>query len=445
MALLLALRYAGENSGVPFTSASPRTNTGMKMGNTDPEIVLESVDEVPLEQHFDRVKEVWNKPFDGPLWSVVAYSHEQGQKGQGRRIAIVDSGFDMGIGRVEDAALGSCVQESPQADSKGHGTYVALLINEIAPEATLDLYEVSLGGRPNRGLLGKALGEIGRSEADIVNLSLGHRPVSEGENACNCSVATAVAQLAASGKTVVAACGNQEGPISCPAALDSVLAVGYRGELREIEWQNGVPTRETAMAVPPDFEQTMAADVVVQQPPDVLGSSFAVPMVSGLAALSPPLALEDLATIRGIVRAAVDASDVTALNTLELLERYPWESPVQALERLGIRSSNPLLVWMTVWIYINYAHYLMLKDLSIALSYAEKATDLAPWDENAWSMVAGTHMHMAQEPHRSSPDRREHIRRAVDAYDNALAIRKDHIVYRYWRERCLELAGQLQS
>lgn len=406
-----------------------------------PEIEYENADELRLEQHFNCSTESWIRPFGGPLWSVVEQSHQKGLKGQNRNIAIVDSGFDLSIKRLEDAALGACIQESPCAESRDHGTMVALLINEIAPDATLNLYEISVGGEPSGELLNKALADIARSDNDIVNLSLRHRAGAEYDGVCHCELSEAVARVSAAGKFVAAACGNQSGPVACPAALKAVLSVGYRGERREIEWDGDVPVREVAMTAGPVSPQTMLADVVVQQTPDVLGSSFATPMISGLAALSPPL--EDLAHIIGMLRDAANASDITARGFADLQQKYPWEPPIQAMHALESRSFNPFYVWMTYWIYVNYSQYLMSQDYSQALKYAQKAVDFAPWNDNAWSSVAAINMHIAKAPALSVPERRACLLRAVDAYDRALAIRKDHAVYLYWRRQCQVLAGQL--
>ena len=359
-----------------------------------PDISYERASTLSIEDHFDRSSGSWKQPFEGPLWSVVFHAHKQGLMGKDRKVAIIDSGFDLGIKRLKDAARGSCVQESRLGGATAHGTMVALLINEIAPQATLDLYEVSTGGKPDAALLKKALRMVEKSDADIVNLSLGHSTVQGDGEVCECLLAAEVARLAQSNKLVVAACGNEVGPLKCPAQLKSVLSVGYSNERREIKWDGEVPVREVSIADRPDFGQSMLANALVRQPPDIAGSSFAAPMVCGLAALSPPLT--HLAEWSDVLRRAGFASDLLALGDPTPQEKFPWEEPISAMNALPAAGSSPLLSWMTHWIFVNYAQYLSTQDYAQALEQAYKAVEIAPWSDNAWSMVAGANLQLAK-------------------------------------------------
>ncbi len=415
--------------------------------NRLPEISYEHADVPAIEDHFDRATESWKQPFKGPLWSVVAHARKNGLTGEGRTVAIIDSGFDLSIKKLNEATLGGCVQESQPGGSLDHGTLVALLINEIAPEATLDLYEVSVAGRPSAALIKKALQKIEGSDADIVNMSLGHSSETDGGGICDCTLAASVAQLTRTNKLVVAACGNEVGPLKCPAEQQSVLSVGYASERREIEWDGEVPVRETAIADRPGFDQSMLADMVVRQPPDVAGSSFAAPMICGLAALSP--AITHLAEWRDVLSAATNASTATALDDPKLQQMFPWDEPINALSELPAFEDSPLLRWMTQWIYINHAHYLMTQNYMEALKQAHIGVRIAPWSDNAWSMVAGINKHLADRLDNSSQDQRaeaiERYKNAVKAYDHALVIREKHKLYSYWRVYCLRRLAELQA
>ncbi len=412
-----------------------------------PDISYERASTLSIEDHFDRSSGSWKQPFEGPLWSVVFHAHKKGLRGKDRKVAIIDSGFDLGIKRLKDAARGSCIQESRLGGATAHGTMVALLINEIAPKATLDLYEVSTGGKPDAALLKKALRMVEKSDADIVNLSLGHSTVQGDGEVCECLLAAEVARLAQSNKLVVAACGNEVGPLKCPAQLKSVLSVGYSNERREIKWDGEVPVREVSIADRPDFGQSMLANALVRQPPDIAGSSFAAPMVCGLAALSPPLT--HLAEWSDVLHRAAFASDVMALGDPKLQEKFPWEQPITALDALPAAGTSPLLSWMTHWVYINYSQYLMTQDYARALEQAQKAVEIAPWSDSAWSSFAGINMHLVDALDLSKQDHLaaaiEHLQKAVNAYDRTLEIRENHEVYSYWRQHCLNRLAELTA
>lgn len=415
--------------------------------NRPSNISYEHATELSIEDHFDCSSETWKQPFQGPLWSVVSHAQRSGLSGKDRTVAVIDSGFDLGINRLNVASLGSCAQESQVGGSVQHGTLVALLINEIAPEATLDLYEVSMAGEPSAMLIEKALQEIEKSEADIVNLSLGHSTEQDGPETCNCTLASSVARLSQLNKLAIAACGNEFGPLACPAQQQSVLSVGYRGERREIEWDDGVPVREIAMADRPDFAQAMLANVVVKQPPDIAGSSFAAPMVCGLAALSPPLT--QLAELCDVLRRAASASEMTAFGDPELQALHPWEEPFNAIRKFPAAEPSPLLSWMTHWMYINYAQYLMNQNYDQALEQANIAVKIAPWSDNAWSMLAGINMHLTDDLDLTNKEQRaeavEYLQKAVHAYDQTLVIHGKHELYSYWREHCLKRLTELSA
>ena len=81
------------------------------MPNMPPDIAYEHASTLSIQDHFDRSSGSWKQPFEGPLWSVVFHAHKKGLMGKDRKVAIIDSGFDLGIKRLKDAARGSCVQE----------------------------------------------------------------------------------------------------------------------------------------------------------------------------------------------------------------------------------------------------------------------------------------------------------------------------------------------
>jgi hypothetical protein len=148
----------------------------------------------------------------------------------------------------------------------------------------------------------------------------------------------------------------------------------------------------------------MLANALVRQPPDIAGSSFAAPMICGLAVLSPPVT--HLAKWSDVLRSAAFASDVMALGDPKLQEKFPWEEPITALGALPAAENIPALSWMTHWVYINHAQNLMTRD------YAQA---------------------------------REQAHKAVNAYDRTLEIRENHEVYSYWRQHCLNRLAKLTA
>lgn len=109
----------------------------------------------------------------GDLWDAVEIARASGATGRGRTVAVIDCGFDTTVERLRVAAG---VEAAADGDAKRygwHGTVVALLINEIAPDARLVLVDAA---GPDGGLSRSGVGEILRSPAvrgtDVVNLSM---------------------------------------------------------------------------------------------------------------------------------------------------------------------------------------------------------------------------------------------------------------------------------
>jgi hypothetical protein len=262
---------------------------------------------------YDRASETWALPKDGEFWDSVALAHQLGRRGQGRRIAIVDGAFDM---QVPSLARQQLAYRPLASEPSDHGTAVALLVHEVAPEAELTLYAVTIGGEIDSNLLEKALDEVAAANFDIVNLSFGQPhdweevksadptpAVRDGSESTffdfwssfvghargrvpvetqHLSLCRLARRMTARGTTVVAAIGNESGKVYSPAIDDSVIACGFQTVRRDILEEGG----EIAWGDLPTYDQTLLnPDVLLLQHPDVLGSSFSAPLIAGFVAL----------------------------------------------------------------------------------------------------------------------------------------------------------------
>jgi len=255
----------------------------------------------------------WNLERKGEFWEAVELARQLGRQGEGQTIAVVDDGFDLSLPALARHSVGF-----EGNDRTVHGTIVALLILEVAPKARLILYPA---GNRNPDLIKRALNEVVDTPATIVNLSLGQAFPTDSVMAPNdyflksplwsdmsqedipywrgqrlgelhdgwralfrppqSLVGTAAAAVAGRGLTVVAATGNRRGYIYEPAAQADVISVSFKRANRFV-----VDSLTEMVAITaPTYSQSEFSDVSILQPRDVLGSSFAAPLMSGLAAI----------------------------------------------------------------------------------------------------------------------------------------------------------------
>jgi hypothetical protein len=249
---------------------------------------------------YDAVEDRWNFSFDSSFWKAVRHAHALGFTGDGQKVAIIDSGCNLGLRRLAERVdrLRTLVPAGDDTDPVQHGTAVALLLSEVAPACRLDIYRVAdEKGAVDEARTIQAIEEAAESDATVVNLSLGHpRPqrfddltsagprhfrdkgqyVSE-KNPCPlCQAASAAA---ARGKLVFAAVGNSLEHVYCPARADSVIAVGFQ-ESKHLSQGDKQITY-----LSPTLSQAISSDLMLEQPAGVLGSSFACPLYAGVGAL----------------------------------------------------------------------------------------------------------------------------------------------------------------
>ncbi len=258
----------------------------------------------------------WAVPLDGPFWDAVAALHARGERGGGRRVAVIDAGFDTTLPSLAGAHLHSPGLNSPSA----HGTVVALLLLTVAPDVELHLHPVPTAGTDlDDDALAEAVRQCTDDPVDVVNLSLGRahplppleiaalgRMLQHGDWRREMPpppdpLSDAVRPLLEAGTTVLAAVGNHAGHLYAPASAEGVLAVAFQREERAVDESTGT---DEAFARPPSYGQAHMADLSLRQPARVLGSSFATPLMTGLAAITDPRALAAYARAIGFASTA---------------------------------------------------------------------------------------------------------------------------------------------
>jgi hypothetical protein len=176
----------------------------------------------------------------------VGDAHRAGIKGKDIRVAVVDSGADDASGVLlddfYDVESGNPIHPAPRIDNDGHGTAMATLVREVAPEATIIGIRVFDQDVLN---LWNVLGGTGMAvfdcHADILSISLGYAQMPANCRACGASAESRslAFQYLLEGVTrspgnrgtppiYVAATGNDysSAGFNYPATYDSAVAIG---------------------------------------------------------------------------------------------------------------------------------------------------------------------------------------------------------------------------
>ena len=391
-----------------------------------------------LLAEYDTSLRRWTFPETGALWEAVEHAHALDRRGAGRRIAVIDSGFDLSYAALAHQRL----PWGHAGDPTTHGTAVALLVNQIAPAAELHLYPVAEAGAWKPALIEAALRAAGASAVDIVNLSFGKRhPLSEvyrvqewastievppgmrdGDEATfllNQAAAqlsgwrdlmkaphSPIGQLAAAaaraGRIVIAAAGNMAAHIFEPAVLPEVFSAGFD---RPIVDAGGIEF-STGQDAPVGFSQSDFVDFTFVQPDNAYGSSFAAPLLAGFAALM--LDPTDLNGYREAMRVAVLAGKAQErLPEREALTLSPEEKIVLDLYDKALRSRPhghlgaagpcPECYLFATPVLLNAARFTVsIGDLPSTESFVEEVERFAPWDPMAWAIHGLAHLERAE-------------------------------------------------
>jgi len=383
----------------------------------------------------------------GRFWESIQHARELGKRGAGRKIAIIDSACDMSnprLKRVIDYVAEHLVPPSVGTPNTEHGTAVALLISEVAPDSRIDIYPVVReDGKPDIYAVRDAIIAAAESDAHVLNLSLGllrhldksvfkdldsaqtlAKPseadilpkdwlASKQPDDPSCVLCPAAAGAAAKGKLVFAAAGNASDFVYCPARSPSVVGVGFQStETLQVKTADGIGM-DAAFQVFPS-RQSMWFDSVVDEIDGVLGTSFASPLRAAAAALfglTPQQYAQYFDCIRVAVEAMVPHNElerhqgpIPAGTVEEIAEAYR-----SALRRLphvhcrvtaGLRPELPLTDPSECAtcghffgdLYINAGLFcLEQRNLKAAEDLLEAARKLTPWSGEAAANLGATY------------------------------------------------------
>ncbi|MCX6538403.1 MAG: S8 family serine peptidase [Acidobacteria bacterium] len=410
---------------------------------------------------YDSASDQWTLSFESPFWHAVTHAQSLGRRGAGRRIALIDSGCDLTIPRLRRVVdrLTSFVPDPADHDELGHGTAVALLISEVAPECRLDVYQVARNGTPDDAAVVAALRAAGASSADVVSVSLAARSpfqftrdqlqeaIAAGDGSGKryafehppCAVCAAAMDVAGRGKMIVAAAGNALDSACCPARADGVVAAGFEGrDARTTTLEDG-GKQEVAFAAAPAVAQSLLTDMSLAEIPGVLGTSFAAPLIAGAAAivlspaeLSAYVASQALAAMPQFLHALIKTSraDVPAESVRQIGEWY-----MRAQQRLphvhcdyqarlnpAVACTDPAQCAscgiFAESIMVNHGLWLLETGrLEWGKSLLEAARLVAPWSADATANLGAIARELGD------------ITGAIELYERALELRPGFRVY----------------
>lgn len=294
----------------------------------------------------------------GRIWESVSVACRRGDTGAGRLVAVVDGGFDLTVPTLgERVHPSSVIRADTVVPANGHGTAVALLVREVAPDCELLLLDVAGSGAPQRADVASAITVATQAGADVINLSLQFEtdcpvrdtswidldllgspappaaayaaqvdawvshaePYAGPRCVARCEVCDALSGVPES-TLVVAASGNWTVD-SCPACFERVVGVGFHRTRRAQSGGSVFTVSELSVSEAP----VGRAELLIEEPPGFVGTSFAAPLLSGLGALAPAPA--DLATMSRISRAMTPVLTLAGLQVAhapDLPADAPW-------------------------------------------------------------------------------------------------------------------------
>ena len=278
-------------------------------------------------------------------WAARLHLQEahRSSTGAGVTIGLVDTGVDPAAPGLADVLLpGAEFPDLGQGstDAGGHGTTMALLVHEVAPEAKILPARLNGGGDANA-----AIRWVVDEGATVVNLSLGSGV--SGSAAFDDGLRYA----AEHDVVVVAAAGNAstDRAVTSPADRPGVLAVAAVDGNGRFAEAVSVAGPEVALAAP-------GVDIATADRPATSGTSQAAAITSGVAALvrSRFPGLDATETAGRLTGTAADAGPsgkddqygygvvdpVAALSGEE--PRTPWWMFAAAL----LVVAGPVLVWL---------------------------------------------------------------------------------------------------
>ncbi|MFI6293159.1 S8 family serine peptidase [Nonomuraea sp. NPDC050790] len=209
-------------------------------------------------------------------------------RGDGVKVAVIDSGVDLTHPQIPVSGKADLTGKGYR-DCVGHGTAVAGIIaardmkgvafHGMAPNVSLMSFKQSHDGKGELALLVKAIKAAADLGAEVINVSI----QTEHHTALKAAVDYALAKDA----VIVAAAGNvtkEDRTVSAayPAAYEGVLAVGAANRQGV---RSDFSNSKTPVAVLGPGQEITATWPGKAYQSDLNGTSFAVPYVTGVAAL----------------------------------------------------------------------------------------------------------------------------------------------------------------
>jgi subtilisin family serine protease len=233
---------------------------------------------------------------ESPFWRLA------GNKGEGVRVAMLDTGIDSGHPAFSDAhviAQDFCGGNAG-IDVDGHGTQCCGIILQTAPACTLLAGRILVNsGTFSSDALFAGLMWARRNDADVIC-------VCTGERIKDVDVEDLVTQLFREGRIVAAAVGNQArngaGAGLFPARCLDALAIGSAEEDGSLCSFTELPLDKEVMCLSGTH---FIAPVPGTAYADVTGTSMSAALAAGLIALKRKQKVEDL-SIAGLFRDCCD-------------------------------------------------------------------------------------------------------------------------------------------
>ncbi len=388
----------------------------------------------------------------GAFWDVVAESHRIGGRGQAVRVAVLDSGFDAGRRELVGATLGA-ETASDRGPNSHHGTAVAALVATVAPDAELLLIDVSLGTSPDKGRVAAAFDEVEAAGCQVVCASFGfltdavsafprdgvdpavlsdlsadplaitataeawaragfHHFVAGGcTSRCEvCDRLDQVGQVAGSAPVIVAAAGNDDTIAKCPGVHAATISAAFQHST-VVSGPDGVVRDSHAMV----SEQFVRHDLTLQRIPVAPGTSFAAPLLAGLAALAGPQDFVSAVGVRSVLDLALcrhhaldrlsgrtvggapadDEAVTVAIAGLEAAyaavnRRLPHASHTESCSLCGFLLEG---YWRSYGLFLLNTQ--RAEDADVVLA---EGLRVAPWHPGLWANAAAVRRELADYP-----------------------------------------------
>lgn len=314
----LTILEIAELSALGFTAVRFKAPTGTPIEtlleelNGDPDVDVAEYNRIIAEEDVE-----YNDPLletdQYGFFQIHAHEAHEIATGKGVRVAVVDSGLDMGhpefAGRipVEDRYDAVENDNDPTDMQNGHGTHVAGIIGAstdngigmsgIAPDAELIIARSGNRGTHETMNLIKCINFAVSRGADVINMSVGLAIETHDKfNNLQALQQRCLHKATRQGATIVSSAGNNQvagSPVSLPASLHNVIAVGAVDETETVTNFSNLRHYVDVVAPGMMIVSTFPRPLTSSDDEDGLpvgyayrpGTSMAAPHVAGVVAL----------------------------------------------------------------------------------------------------------------------------------------------------------------